>query len=95
MERSRDPSHTCALQRVESCTGYSPGWQNVLGWLFYKYPVDVDDLLSRAFPDPGGEDSFRRMVDADVGVNRLGIDASREGGLRFAFPVVILSGVKA
>jgi hypothetical protein len=62
---------------------------------FCKYPVEVEDLLSRAFPDPGGAESFRRTIDADVGVNRLGIDASREGGPRFAFPVVIVSGVKA
>ena len=27
-------------------------------------------------------------------MNRIGIDASREGGLGFSFPVVILSGVK-
>ena len=62
---------------------------------FYKYRVEVEDLLSRTFPDPGAADAFRRTIDADVGVNRLGIDASREGGLRFAFPVVIVSGVKA
>ena len=61
---------------------------------FYKYPVKVDDLLSRSFPDPGGAEAFRRAVESDVGVNRLGIDASREGGLGFAFPVVIVSGVK-
>ena len=30
----------------------------------------------------------------DVGVNLFGVDASREGGLRFAFPVEIISGVK-
>ena len=60
----------------------------------YKYPVKVDDLLARSFPDPGGADAFRRTVESDIGVNRLGIDASREGGLRFAFPVVIVSGVK-
>ena len=61
---------------------------------FYRYPVEVEDLLSRAFPEPGGAEAFRRTIDADVGVNRLGIDATREGGLRFAFPVVILSGAK-
>ena len=48
---------------------------------FYKYPVEVEDLLSRSFPDPGGAEAFRRTVESDVGVNRLGIDASREGGL--------------
>jgi hypothetical protein len=33
------------------------------------------------------------LIDADAGVNRLGIGAWREGGLRFASPAVILSGV--
>ena len=74
MERYRDPSHTRALQRVE-LDGLFSRLADVRR-LFYQYPVNVDDLLSRAFPDPGGEESFRRMVDADVGVNRLGIDAS-------------------
>ena len=92
LERYRDPSHTRALQLAEMEELFS-----ALGDVrreFYKYPVDVEDLLSRAFPEPGGAEAFRRTIDADVGVNRLGIDASREGGLRFAFPVVIFSGVK-
>ena len=93
LERYRDPSHTRALQLAEL-----EGLFATLGDVrreFYKYPVDVEDLLSRAFPEPGGADAFRKSIDADVGVNRLGIDASREGGLRFAFPVVIFSGVKS
>jgi ubiquinone/menaquinone biosynthesis C-methylase UbiE len=92
LERYRDPSHTRALQLTELealFAGLRDVWRG-----FYNYPVEVEDLLSRAFPEPGGAEAFRRMIDADVGVNRLGIDASREGGLRFAFPVVILSGVK-
>ena len=93
LERYRDPSHTRALQLTELEVMFS-GLRDVRR-AFYKYPVEVEDLLSRAFPDPGGAEGFRRTIDADVGVNRLGIDASREGGLRFAFPVVIVSGVKA
>jgi hypothetical protein len=62
--------------------------------MFYKYPINVEALLSRSFPGPGGADAFRQMVGEDIGVNRLGIDASREGGLRFAFPVVIMSGMR-
>jgi ubiquinone/menaquinone biosynthesis C-methylase UbiE len=92
LERYRDQSHTRALQLAELESLFS-----TLGDVrreFYKYPVDVEDLLSRAFPEPGGADAFRQTIDADVGVNRLGIDASRDGGLRFAFPVVIFSGVK-
>jgi ubiquinone/menaquinone biosynthesis C-methylase UbiE len=92
LERYRDPSHTHALQLAELDAEFSR-LQSVRRE-FYKYPVAVEDLLSRSFPDPGGAEAFRRTIDADVGVNRLGIDASREGGLRFAFPVVILSGLK-
>jgi ubiquinone/menaquinone biosynthesis C-methylase UbiE len=93
LERYRDPSHTRALQLAELDVMFT-GLKDVRRE-FYTYPVEVEDLLSRTFPGPGGADAFRRTIDADVGVNRLGIDASREGGLRFAFPVVIVSGVKA
>ncbi len=54
----------------------------------------VEELLTRSFPNAGGADAFRRMVEADVGVDRLGIGATRDGGLDFAYPVVIVSGVK-
>ena len=92
LERYRDPSHTRALPLAELEALFS-GLRDVRRE-FYKYPVEVEDLLSRAFPEPGGAEAFRQIVAADVGVNRLGIDASNEGGLRFAFPVVIFSGVK-
>jgi hypothetical protein len=92
LERYRDPSHTRALQLAELDALFSRLAD--VRREFYMYPVDVEDLLSRAFPEPGGAEAFRRAIAADVGVNRLGIDASCDGGLRFAFPVVILSGVK-
>jgi ubiquinone/menaquinone biosynthesis C-methylase UbiE len=92
LERYRDPSHTRALQLAEIEALFS-GLGDVRRE-FYKYPVDVEDLLSRAFPEPGGAEAFRRTINVDAGVNRLGLDASRDGGLRFAFPIVIFSGVK-
>jgi ubiquinone/menaquinone biosynthesis C-methylase UbiE len=92
LERFRDPSHTHALQLAELDALFG-GLQGVRR-AFYRYPVAVDELLTRSFPDPGGADSFRRAVEADVGVNRLGIDASREARLCFAFPVVVVSGRK-
>jgi ubiquinone/menaquinone biosynthesis C-methylase UbiE len=92
LERFRDPSHTHALQLAELDALFA-GLAAVRR-AFYRYPVAVDELLARSFPDPGGADAFRRAVEADVGVNRLGIDASRDSGLRFAFPVVVVSGRK-
>ncbi len=93
LEKHRDPSHTHALQLTKL--------QELFGTLsevrteFYKYHVNVDAILSRSFPDPGGAEAFRSMVANDIGQNRIGIDASRnESGLAFAFPVVIVSGRK-
>ena len=92
LERFRDPSHTRAVPLAEFDAMFA-GLTDVRR-AFYKYRVKVDDLLSRSFPDPGGADAFRRAVEADVGVDGLGVDASREGGLSFAFPVVVVSGAK-
>ncbi|HWB10111.1 MAG TPA: methyltransferase domain-containing protein [Pirellulales bacterium] len=92
LERHRDPSHTNALQLTEFDSLFADLVD--VRRAFYKYPVKVDELLSRSFPEPGGAEAFRRTVESDIGLNRLGIDASWEGGLGFAFPVVILSGMK-
>lgn len=92
LEKHRDPSHTHALQLAE----LEPLFAQLKDTRreFYKYPVKVEALLSRSFPDPGGADCFREMVNADVGTDRIGIAATNDGGLGFSFPVVILSGVK-
>jgi ubiquinone/menaquinone biosynthesis C-methylase UbiE len=91
LERLRDPSHTHALQLAELDDLFSP--PSDLRRAYYRYPVNVDDLLSRSFPVSGGADAFRRLVEDDVGIDRLGIQAAMApDGLRFAFPVVIVSG---
>jgi len=90
LEKQRDPSHTRALPLFEFNALFD-SLQEVRR-VFYRYPVNVDVLLSRSFPDSGGAEEFRRRVDADVGIDRLGIEATREGGLGFSFPVAIFSG---
>jgi ubiquinone/menaquinone biosynthesis C-methylase UbiE len=92
LERWRDPSHTHALQLGELEALFAS--LKDVRRAFYRYPVKVEELLARSFPEPGGADAFRRAVEADVGVDRLGIGAIREGGLGFAFPVVVASGEK-
>jgi ubiquinone/menaquinone biosynthesis C-methylase UbiE len=93
LEKFRDPSHTHALQLGE--LGDLFARLKDVRRAFCKYPVRVDDLLSRSFPEAGGADAFRRAVEADLGLDRIGIGASRkDDGLWFAFPVVFLSGIK-
>lgn len=92
MEKHRDPSHTHALQLSELDALFSK--LSEVRREFYKYPVNVDVLLSRSFPEPGGAEAFRKMVEGDIGIDHIGIDANREQGLGFAFPVVAISGLK-
>jgi ubiquinone/menaquinone biosynthesis C-methylase UbiE len=93
LERWRDPSHTHALL-LDELTDLFVGLTDVRR-AFYRYGVRVDELLARSFPEPGGAEAFRQAVADDVGVDRLGIQASGSGDdLRFAFPVVIVSGMR-
>jgi ubiquinone/menaquinone biosynthesis C-methylase UbiE len=94
LERFRDPSHTHALG-LSQFDALFASLADVRR-AFYEYPVRVEDLLSRSFPEAGGADAFRRAVEEDVGIDRIGIDAAREAdGLWFSFPVVVMSGVKS
>lgn len=92
LEKLRDPSHTHALLLSD----YEVLFKQLtdLRCEFYQYPVTVDELLSRSFPEPGNAELFCRTVQEDIGINQLGINASNDGTLRFAFPVVVLSGIK-
>lgn len=90
MEKHRDPSHTHAMLLTEFEALFRP--LTDIRREFYKYPVKVDLLLSRSFPEAGGAEAFRKMIQADIGVERIGIDANEDDGLGFAFPVVIMSG---
>jgi ubiquinone/menaquinone biosynthesis C-methylase UbiE len=93
LENLRDPSHTHAL-RLDEFDSLFATLADVRKE-FYTYSVDVDELLERSFPAAGGAAAFRQAVEADIGVDKLGISATLDGGLRFAFPVIIVSGAIA
>lgn len=95
MERLRDPSHVRALS-LEELTGLlsEAGLQNVRRQL-YKHEFGLEAVLKGSFPNPGDAERVRRLFEADLGVNRLGLAADRrEGDIRFAYPIVILVGHK-
>lgn len=92
LEKHRDPSHTHALLLAEMDALF--GRLADVRRAFFRYPVKVEELLSRSFPEDGGAEAFRRTVEADIGVDRIGIGATRKDGLGFSFPVVVTSGAK-
>ena len=72
-----------------------------LGFLLHKHPdrfQSYDLSIGRAHaynPEAGDDEAIRRIFAADIGRDRLGGWARREGGrFRFAFPIVALTGRK-
>jgi ubiquinone/menaquinone biosynthesis C-methylase UbiE len=94
-ERLRDPSHTRALLLDELIGLFQDAGLLEIKTAFYKLEVDLEELLSASAPDTGNADKVRQLFEADLGVNRMGVDAYRkEGRIHFFFPIVIVVGRK-
>ena len=79
IERLRDPSHARALSFPElanlfSRCGLSQPWITR-----YELPVELKDLLARAFPNPGDEAEIAAIFTAAAVDGRLGIPVRQEG----------------
>jgi SAM-dependent methyltransferase len=93
VEKLRDPSHVRALS-PEELTGlfHEAGLRDVRT-AFYKLGAELEALLAASFPNPGDADRVRQTFADDLGVDRLGLGATRrEGAIHFAFPIVVLVG---
>jgi ubiquinone/menaquinone biosynthesis C-methylase UbiE len=95
VEKLRDPSHVRALS-LEELTGlYHDAGLRDLKTAFFKLEVALEPLLAASFPNPGDSDRIRQIFADDLGVNRLGLGATRMAGdIHFAFPIVLLVGHK-
>jgi hypothetical protein len=57
----------------------------------YELPVELRDLLARAFPDPGDEAELAETFRASALDGRLGIPVRRDGDkVRIAYQAAIL-----
>lgn len=95
VEKLRDPSHVRALSLEELTRLFHDAGFQKINTGFYKFPMALDALLARSFPNPGDADRIHQTFEEDVGVDRLGVGAHRkDGAIHFAFPLVILVGQK-
>ncbi|MFH1029188.1 MAG: methyltransferase type 11, partial [Pseudomonadota bacterium] len=61
----------------------------------YGVPIELETQLRASFPDPEDVPTLREMVTRDIGVDRLGIAARREGGeVVYTVPVAVYVGRK-
>ncbi len=95
LETLRDPSHVRGLA-LDELTGlfYEGGLIN-LRTAFYKVEMELEKVMSASFPDSGDAETVRRLIQDDVGQNKMGLDCQeRNGHIHFAYPIVIVAGTK-
>jgi ubiquinone/menaquinone biosynthesis C-methylase UbiE len=96
MEVVRDPSHTRAMPEDELkslFTGVGLPTPRVTG---YRLEGELEGLISRSFPNPGDDETLRRIFRASLANDDLGIGARLDGEkIRYGYPVAVLAARKA
>lgn len=91
MEKLRDPSHARAMPLGEHLGLYRAAGLPAPRTTIYGLEGDLKGLLKRSFPRPEDVPAIRRMFEASVGDDSLGVKARRDGDvIRYAYPVAVL-----
>jgi ubiquinone/menaquinone biosynthesis C-methylase UbiE len=94
-ERLRDPSHVRALpeQELRELFANANLPEPIAG--HYRVECDLDDLLSRSFPNPGDEPKIRKMFADSIPHDTMDLNTRvRDGKIYYSFPVAVLVASK-
>jgi len=92
-EKLRDPSHVRALPREELLDLFARAGLGVARTESYRLENELEDLLSRSFPEPGDADRLRKIYADSLANDALGVAIRRDGDkLRFGLPVSVIVG---
>ena len=92
IERLRDPSHARALSLRELASLFSRCGLGQPWIIRYELPVELKDLLARAFPNPGDEAEIAAVFTAAAVDGRLGIPVRQEGeAIHIAYQAAIFA----
>ena len=95
LETLRDPSHVRGLSLGELTGLFDSAGLTELRTAFYKVEMEVETILAASFPNPGDADKVRRLFEADLDTNRLGLGATRRAGkIVYAYPIAVVAGRK-
>ena len=95
MEKLRDASHTRALLLADLTGMFHDVGLREMRASFYKLDVELEKLLTASCTQPGDAQAVRKIFENDLGMDRLGVGASRQDdGIHFAFPIVVVAGQK-
>ncbi len=90
-ERLRDPSHVRAMTEQELCGLFAQAELPAPRTSYYRFEGELEDLLSRSFPNPGDDDRLRKLYAESIPNDALGLNTRQENGkIYYSFPVAIL-----
>lgn len=96
MEVVRDPSHARAMPEDELkrlFTGVGLPEPRTTG---YRLEGELEGLISRSFPDPGDDETLRRIFRDSLANDDLGMGVRRVGeSIHFGYPVAVLAARRA
>lgn len=91
----RDPSHVRALSEQELRGLFMEAGLPEPAISHYRVECDLDDLLSRSFPNSGDEPKIRKMFADSIPTDALGLNTRMENGkIFYSFPVAVLVAQK-
>jgi len=91
-EKLRDPSHVRAMPADELLALFDRAGLRVNRHESYRLENELEDVLSRSFPEPGNADRLREIYADSLDGDTLGIAIRRDGGrLRFGLPVTVVA----
>lgn len=95
-ERLRDPSHVRGMPLEELRSLFAQAGLPVLRVEMYRLEGELEDLLSRSFPNEGDADRVRKIFADSIEDDALDLATRRENDkIFYAFPVAVLAATKA
>ena len=92
----RDPSHVRAMPEEELRGLFAQAGLPEPRVSRYRVECELEDLLSRSFPNEGDADRIRKIFADSIATDALDLNTRRENGaIYYSFPVAVLVAVKS
>src|SRR6478672_861924 len=92
----RDPSHVRALTEQEFCGLFAQTGMPAPHISHYRLEGELEDLLSRSFPNEGDADRLRKIFADSISDDALGLNTREENGkIYYGFPVAVFVAQKS
>jgi ubiquinone/menaquinone biosynthesis C-methylase UbiE len=90
-ERLRDPSHVRALPLGELRQLFEKAGLETPEVFHYRLEGEMEELLSRSFPNEGDADRIRKIFADSIATDALDLNTRRQNGkIYYGFPVAVL-----